>query len=112
MILWAEIILNRAEAAAKLGHDAQALDDVNLIRQRAGLSGAAMMTLGNYTSRGYGSILDVVLDERRMELCFEGHRTYDLIRNKKPIDRRYAGMQPWEVIQYDDPRLQHVQPSK
>ena len=101
MIRWAEVILNRAEANAKLGNDQKALDDVNVIRTRAGLTGDAQMTLGNYASRGYASVLDVVLDERRMELCFESNRPFDLIRNKRNIDHRYSGVQPWVEYKYD-----------
>ena len=55
--------------------------------------------------RGYDDVLDVVLDERRMELCFEGFRVLDLKRNRRDIDRRYAGRQMWEVVPYSDPRL-------
>lgn len=102
---WGEVILNRAEAYAKLGKDQKALDDVNTIRQRAGLSGDALMTLSNYASRGYETVLDVVLNERRLELCFEGHRNFDLFRNRKSMDRRFVGFHPYEVINYNDPRI-------
>lgn len=95
----AEVVLNRAEAYAKLNQDQKALDDVNIIRKRAGLSGDALWTTGNYKDKGYETVLDVVLDERRLELCFEGHRALDLYRNNRPIDRRYAGNQYWEVIE-------------
>jgi len=101
MIRWAEVILNRAEANAKKGNEKAALDDVNVLRKRAGLTGDAQMTLANYKSRGYSSVLDVVLDERRMELCFEAHRPFDLIRNKRNIDHRYSGVQPWVEYKYD-----------
>ncbi len=40
-----------------------------------------------------------------MELCFEGHRVFDIFRNKKSLDRRYVGYHPFEVIDYDDPRI-------
>lgn len=102
---WAEVFLNRAEANARLGHDQEALDDVNLIRRRAGLPEAAMFSTGNFHSRGYETSLDVVLDERRMEFCFEGQRMFDVFRNKKKLDRRYVGYHPFEVINYDDPRI-------
>jgi hypothetical protein len=95
----AEVVLNRAEAYAKLNQDQKALDDVNVIRKRAGLSGDALWTTANYKDKGYETVLDVVLDERRLELCFEGHRALDLYRNNRPIDRRYAGNQYWEVIE-------------
>lgn len=102
---WAEVILNRAEANARLGNDQDALDDVNLIRTRAGLPTDAMFTTANYKTRGYETTLDVVLDERRMEFCFEGQRVFDVFRNKKKLDRRYVGYHPFEVIDYTDDRI-------
>ena len=102
---WGEVFLNRAEAYAKNGEEQKALDDVKTIRSRAGLTGDAEMTLSNYKERGYDSVLDVVLDERRMELVFEGHRFFDVFRNRKSMDRRYVGCHYWEVIQPDDPRI-------
>ena len=106
ILRWGEVFLNRAEAYARLGgKDNEALADVNLIRARAGLPDEAMFTTANYGPRGYKTILDVVLDERRMELCFEGHRMFDIYRNKKALDRRYVGYHPFEVINYDDPRI-------
>lgn len=108
---WGEVILNRAEAYAHLGnHDQDALNDVNAIRTRAGLTGDAQFTLTNYGPRGYASVLDVVLDERRMELCFEGFRVQDIQRNKKYLDRQYAGRQKYEIVNYDDPRLLYYIP--
>ena len=86
----AEIILNRAEANAKKGNLAAALDDVNTIRQRAGLSGNALYTLAGVNASGR-TVLDVVLEERQLELAFEGHRIYDLFRNKRPLVRDYPG---------------------
>lgn len=105
ILRWGEVFLNRAEAYARLGQDAKALDDVNLIRKRAGLPDDAMFTTGNMAARGYESSLDVVLDERRMELCFEGDRMFSVFRNKKALDRRYVGYHPFEIINYDDPRI-------
>ena len=106
MLRWGEVFLNRAEAYARIGgHDQDALEDVNLIRKRAGLPNDAMFTPGNFSSRGYESVLDVVLDERRMELCFEGDRMFSVFRNKKTLDRRYVGYHPFTTISYDDPRI-------
>ena len=95
-IRWAEIILNRAEAQAKLGNDADALADVNVIRRRAGIPEWSVGNIGKYES-----VLDVVLDERRLELCFEGHRAIDVYRNGRNLDRRYGGVHPYEVITPD-----------
>ena len=88
----AEMYLNRAEANAKLGNDQLALDDVNRIRERAGLTGAALHTLTSVAASGK-TILDVVLEERYLELAFEGHRAYDLFRNNRPLMRNYPGSQ-------------------
>lgn len=96
LIRWAEVILNIAEAYAHIGDEANALKYVNVIRDRAGIpvwTGKDM-----YHAEGYSNILDVVLDERRLELCFEGHRAIDLYRNEKSIDRRFSGVHTWEIL--------------
>lgn len=113
VIRWAEVILNRAEAYAHKDMVDEALNDVNVIRARAGLTGDARMLSTNYAARGYGSdLVGLVLDERRMELCFEGQRPMDLIRNKRDIDRRYGGYQPYELVKYDDKRIPYLIPNE
>ena len=107
---WGEVILNRAEAYAHLGKDAEALADVNVLRVRAGIPEEGWFEAGK-KMHGYTSALDVVLDERRLELAFEGHRLFDLTRNKRTIDRRFPGAQPWEVVQPDYPKLQYPIPN-
>ena len=88
-----EVLLNRAEAYAHLGQDQNALNDVNTIRERAGLSGDELITMGNLASHGFTSVLDAVLNERRLELAFEGHRRDDLLRNKIDLNRSYKSAQ-------------------
>lgn len=111
MLRYGEVILNRAEAYAHIGgKDAQALADVNVIRQRAGLSGDALMTTANIAGRGYPTALDCVLDERRMELFLEGFRVIDLVRNERNIDRRYPSRTKNEIIPYTDLRIQYQIP--
>ena len=105
---WGEVLLNRAEAYAKLGQDDKALDDVNAIRARAGIPAAGMFAVGNL--HGYDNVLDVVLDERRMELAFEGHRMFDVYRNKRDMDRRFGGCQPWEIVDHNDNKIQYPIP--
>ena len=101
---WAEVILNRAEAYAHMGgKDAEALADVNVLRARAGIPEDGMFATDKM--HGYNSVLDVVLDERRLELAFEGFRTHDLTRNKLNIDRQYPGAQPWEIVPYTHDHL-------
>ncbi|HKZ65582.1 MAG TPA: RagB/SusD family nutrient uptake outer membrane protein [Chitinophagaceae bacterium] len=86
----AEMYLTRAEANSKLGNDQASLDDVNLIRQRAGLSGASLHTLASIAAASK-TALDIVLEERWLELAFEGHRAYDLFRNDRSVVRDYPG---------------------
>lgn len=83
----AEMYLNRAEAEAKTGNTAAALDDVDMIRKNRGLEAA----LYNQTVPGSTTALNLVLDERRMEMSFEGHRAYDVFRNKRQMNKTYWG---------------------
>ncbi len=99
---WAEVILNRAEAYAHNGDDAKALTDVNVIRTRANIPAEGMFSTS--AMHGYDNALDVVLDERRMELAFEGHRMFDVYRNKRDMDRRYPGAQPWKIHKWNEER--------
>ncbi|WP_251968903.1 RagB/SusD family nutrient uptake outer membrane protein [Salinibacter ruber] len=86
----AEMYLNRAEARAKLDRDQKALNDVNKIRKRAGLSGDALYEMSDLN--GAQTALDIVLRERRLELAFEGHRPIDLWRNGRDMVRSYPGI--------------------
>lgn len=103
-----EVLLNRAEAYAHQGEDQKALDDVNAIRERAGLSGGELLTTGNLAAHGFASVLDAVLNERRLELAFEGHRRDDLMRNKINLDRSFSSAQnvngAADVYPYNGPR--------
>lgn len=68
-----EMYLIRAEALAHLGDTGDALDDINAIRNRAGLPDALA---GNMQE-----LLDAIIKERRSELFTEqGHRWFDLRR--------------------------------
>ncbi len=88
----AEMYLIRAEAYAKQGAGSAqlAIDDLNTLRQRAGLTGTALHTLASLTAAGK-TVLDAVLEERRLELAFEGHRAYDQFRNNRALERNYPG---------------------
>ena len=103
---WGEVVLNRAEARCKTGDTEGALKDVDIIRKRAGLPEDAMfVTPQGIDMHGYQDVLDIVLDERRMELCFEGHRYFDVFRNRRKMDRRYVGFHVYGDIDYTDDRL-------
>lgn len=87
MFRLAEMYLNRAEAKAKAGNTTGALDDVDLIRKNRGLQNALY---GGKVPAGK-TVLETVLKERRVELAFEGHRVYDVYRNKQAMNRTYWG---------------------
>lgn len=78
----AEVYLNRAEAQVKAGDNTNALNDLNVIRVRAGLTPAAGLT-GQ-------ALFDEILKQRRLELAFEGHNSFDYFRNGLPMVRNYA----------------------
>lgn len=104
----AEMYLTRAEAAVKLGRPDEAFADVNLIRERAGLKGQELFSPSNMM--GYTDMLDVVLDERRLELSFEAQRKFDVFRNKRTMVRDYPGShlpsgQITQEIPYTSPRV-------
>lgn len=69
----AELYLIRAEARARQGELTAAKDDLNFIRNRAGLAQTTSLT--------QDELLQAVLQERRVELFTEhGHRFFDLKR--------------------------------
>ena len=111
MLRYGEVVLNRAEAYAHLGKQTEALADINVMRNRAGLSGDALITAGNMARRGYANVLDAVLDERRLELYYEGFRITDLLRNGKDIDRRFPSRTVCEIIPYTSPKIQYQIPT-
>ncbi len=102
VLRWGEVILNAAEAYARndnAGDDSKALEYVDAIRTRAGIPTAGLFS-GNM--HGYTNIPDIVMDERRMELAFEGHRMFDVYRNKKDMDRHFPGFQSWNTVSHLD----------
>lgn len=69
---YADALLRRAESHARLGEDGQALEQLNIVRARAGLAPLAGLS-GQ-------ALLEAVLQERSWELAGEGHRWLDLKR--------------------------------
>lgn len=77
----AEVYLIRAEARAAIGANIQgAQSDLDLIRKR-GLPSATP------TSASGEALKMAIRTERRIELCFEGQRLWDLMRYKQDIER-------------------------
>jgi hypothetical protein len=79
VIRYAEVVLIRAEAAARLGNVTLAINDVNAIRHRAGL-GPVDADVNDNGTVSTVEALQAVLTERRHELFYEGHWFFDLKR--------------------------------
>lgn len=69
----AELLLIRAESAAENGNTAVASDDLNTIRNRAGLADVA-------SGLDAASLIVLIRTERRLEMVGEGNRVQDLKR--------------------------------
>ncbi len=79
VIRYAEVLLNQAEAQAQQGKLAEADSGVNAVRARAGLGPLDLVTLGQPAA------MDSILQQRRLELAFEGHRWPDLVRTGRAV---------------------------
>jgi starch-binding outer membrane protein, SusD/RagB family len=82
----AEMYLIRAEANANTsGQDAAASADLNALKT-ARITGWANVS---YTGT---ALKDEIANERRRELCLEGHRWFDLKRTNRTVARPFAGL--------------------
>ncbi|WP_231464848.1 RagB/SusD family nutrient uptake outer membrane protein [Pedobacter sp. Leaf132] len=79
LMRYAEVMLNYAEAANETNRPTEALDILKQIRTRAGIEAG---TNGNYgiTATTRVQIRQAIMEERNIELCFEGFRFNDLRR--------------------------------
>lgn len=81
VIRLAEIYLIRAEARAEMGTNIQgAQQDLDMVHQRALPSAPNTSVTGE-------ALKEAIFLERRLELCFEGQRLWDLMRNKMDVVR-------------------------
>lgn len=77
---YAEVLLNYAEALNEVqGPVADVYNYVKLVRQRAGFTATAATLPAGLTKEQMRARIQ---NERRIELCFEGHRFYDVRRWK------------------------------
>jgi len=91
---YADILLMKAEALNELGRVNEALEPLNQIRTRAresylydenlvGYGSIPENLLSNMTSTNQNELREAIQHERRVELCFEFHRYFDLMRYGK-----------------------------
>ena len=71
LIRYADVLLMAAEAAYRSGNESKARDYLNDVRNRSGL--------GDLNVSG-NALFGAIVNERRLELAFEGHRFIDLVR--------------------------------
>ncbi|TYA74390.1 RagB/SusD family nutrient uptake outer membrane protein [Seonamhaeicola marinus] len=70
---YAEVLLLAAEAYNKAGQDSNARTELNKVRNRAGLADVSATLAGN-------DLFEAIVDEKYLELSFEGQRFWDLVR--------------------------------
>lgn len=73
-----DIMLLKAEALVKANDLTGALALVNAVRDR--------VNLGPKSGSSAAEVEQIIANERRMELAFEGHRWFDLVRTGKAIE--------------------------
>jgi hypothetical protein len=79
-----EMYLNMAEAYAKKGDYQNARINLNVVRERA-------IVGGGYTTLTSANAIQLIDEERQLELAFEAHRGYDVYRNGQTMTRHYPG---------------------
>lgn len=84
ILRYADVLLMYAEALNNNGKTALAIPQLNRIRTRAGLAGKFL------TATPAADMQLAIEQERRVELCFEGQRWYDLIRWGKDLSTMQA----------------------
>lgn len=77
---YADIMLIKAEALALTGKGQEAVDIINVIRQRAK---ALVQTARNVDVTNSEAVCDYILEERAREFAYEGKRWYDMLRHAK-----------------------------
>lgn len=78
ILRYPDVLLLYAEALAESGQIPEALIPLNEVRQRAGLAALQGLTQPDLRL--------AIEQERRVELCFEGHRWFDLLRTGRMVE--------------------------
>jgi hypothetical protein len=77
---FAEVMLNYAEAANETGHSTEAHEMLKQLRQRAGIEPGTDGNYGLIAGASREQMRTQIINERNVELCFEGFRFHDLRR--------------------------------
>ncbi len=73
IIRYADVLLMAAEAQYRTGNEQKAREYLNMVRQRPGTDLPEVSASGE-------ALFEAIVDERQLELAFEGHRFLDLVR--------------------------------
>lgn len=91
-----EMLLIQAEAHYELTNESDAIKALNKIRAKRGINDLNSNISGT-------DLLDEIMDERRRELVFEGHRWFDLKRRAMDVPK--ASVTALSPVKYDDIRI-------
>ena len=91
VIRYADVLLMYAEALNENGKTAEALTYLNVVHKRAGLA--------EYAAMSQDETRNAIYLERRLELSFEGHRWFDLVRTGRALSVMAAnGMKDYMTV--------------
>lgn len=97
-----EMYLINAEASCRLGKLQDAADAVKALRARAlGLDASAVVL--DYSDPA--GLDKLIMEERMKELCFEGHRLFDLARRHETLERGSGSTAEVLTLKYPDYRF-------
>jgi hypothetical protein len=80
LIRYADVLLMLAEVNMQLGDEPAAIGFLDQVRERAGLPKYAVSKANATYAASYPTLKLAILHERRVELAFENHRWFDLLR--------------------------------
>jgi tetratricopeptide (TPR) repeat protein len=99
------VVLLLAEALNEAGQTGEALPFVNMVRARAGLA--------SLSGLGQDALREAVFREQRVEVAFEGHRWFQLLRTGRAVAVMTAhGQQEKQRLARLSPASYNVQPFK
>ncbi len=123
ILRYADILLIHAEASYYTGKEGEARQYLNMIRERARNSSyckgyvdgskdsyvmpSSTPNVPNITSSG-ATLLDAIINERRLELAMESNRMWDLIRTGKLIDAVSKAKDTDNAGNGDNDEVRHV----
>jgi hypothetical protein len=80
LMRYADVILMLAEVNMYLGNTAAAIQNLDMVRERAGMPTYEVSSQDPTYASKYPTLKLAILHERRVELAFEHHRLFDLLR--------------------------------